>query len=127
MGEHMNKESQILNAQITSVTLGYGDCGVFSFSLSLYTSDGKHCTFGKYPLDEYDMKTGKRICSAHSMRIIAEIIETVGVKKWEDCKDKYIRVVSNGNSSEIKIIGNIIKDQWFDLDEHYCGPWLRLK
>lgn len=123
----MNKESQILNAQITSVTLGYGDCGGLTFGLSLYTSDGKYCTFGRYPLDEYDIKTGKRICSAHSMRIIIEIIETVGVKKWEDCKGKYIRVVSNGNSSEIKIIGNIIKDQWFDLDEHYYGPWLRLK
>ena len=115
----MNKESQILNAQITSVTLGYGDCGVFSFGLSLYTSDGKHCTFGRYPLDEYDMKTGKRICSAHSMRIIAEIIETVGVKKWEDCKGKYIRVVSNGLGRSITKIGNIMKDEWLDIPEFF--------
>ena len=44
---------------------------------------------------------------------------TVGVEKWEDLKDKYVRVVDDGWGSSIKKIGNIIDDKWFDIDKFF--------
>ena len=46
--------SEILNAQITNVSLGYEDHGILTFGLSLNIADGTSCTFGGYALDEYD-------------------------------------------------------------------------
>ena len=42
------------------------------------------------------------------------IMDTVGVEKWEDLKDKFIRVATKNWGDTIKISGNIIKDKWFD-------------
>ena len=47
------------------------------------------------------------------------IMDTVGVEKWEDLKDKYVRVVDDGWGSSIKKIGNIIDDKWFDIDKFF--------
>lgn len=51
------------------------------------------------------------------MDLIARIMKVVGVSKWEDCKGKYIRVVSNGLGRSITKIGNIMKDEWLDIPE----------
>lgn len=53
------------------------------------------------------------------MDLIARIMEVVGVGKWEDCKGKYIRVVSNGLGRSITKIGNIMKDEWLDIPEFF--------
>ena len=47
------------------------------------------------------------------------IMDIVGVDKWEDLKDKYIRVESNGWGGTIKKIGHITDDKWFDIDEFF--------
>ena len=44
---------------------------------------------------------------------------TVGVKSWEDLKDKYIRVVSRGLGESIEEIGNIMEDKWFNIEEFF--------
>ena len=111
--------SEILNAQITKVSLGYEDHGILTFGLSLNIADGTCCTFGGYALDEYDKKTKKRYCPAYSMELITRIMKAVGVSRWEDLKGKYIRVVSNGRSSIIKKIGNLMKNDWFDIDAFF--------
>ena len=46
-------------------------------------------------------------------------MKVVGVGKWEDCKGKYIRVVSNGLGRSITKIGNIMKDEWLDIPEFF--------
>ena len=103
--------SEILNAQITNVSLGYEDHGILTFGLSLNIADGTSCTFGGYALDEYDKETKKRYCPAYSMELITRIMKAVGVSRWEALKGKYIRVVSNGRSSIIKKIGNLMKNK----------------
>ena len=107
----MNNKSEILNAQITNITLGYEDHDILT--------DGTGCVFGGYALDEYDKKTKKRYCPAYSMELITRIMKVVGVSTWEDLKGKYIRVVSNGWGSTIKKIGNLMKNEWFDIDEFF--------
>lgn len=46
-------------------------------------------------------------------------MKVVGVSRWEDLKGKYIRVVSNGWGSTLKTIGNLMKDEWFNITEFF--------
>lgn len=111
--------SEILNARITSVSLGYEDHGILTFGLGLDISDGTTCVFGGYELDEYDKIQNKRVCCSHSMELLTEIMNTVGVERWEDLKDTYIRVVSNGWGSTIKEIVNLMKNKWFNIEKFF--------
>ncbi len=115
----MTNNSTILNAHITSVSLGYEDHGILTFGLGLDIADGTSCVFGGYALDEYDNETKKRYCPPYSMELITRIMKVVGVSKWEDCKGKYIRVVSNGWDKSITKIGNLMKDEWLDIPEFF--------
>ena len=49
------------------------------------------------------------------MEVISEILDVVGVDKWEDLPGKYIRFEDGGWGSTVTKIGNIIKDKWFDM------------
>ena len=42
------------------------------------------------------------------------IMNVVGVERFNDMKGKYVRVAIKGLGSPVKIIGNIIEDKWFD-------------
>ena len=121
----MTNTSEILNAQITNISLGYEDHGILTFGISLNIADGTNCVFGGYALDEYDKETEKRYCPAYSMELITRIMKVVGVSRWEDLKGKYIRVVSNGWGSSIKKIGNLMKNEWFDIDAFFKEYELR--
>lgn len=46
-----------------------------------------------------------------------KIMEVVGVRSWEDLKGKYVRYEDNGWGSRITKIGNIIKEDWIDIDD----------
>lgn len=113
----MNDNSQILNAQIINVSLGYDDHGILTFGLTLVISDDTGCVFGGYSLDAYNKEAKERYCEPYSMEPITQIMKTVGVSKWEELKYKYIRVVSTGRSNSIKKIGNLMKDKWLDIDK----------
>ena len=116
--ETIKREGTILNAKIEFVSFGYEDHGILTFGLGLKLSGGG-CVFGGYALDEYDKDRDRRVPTAKGFECLTEIINTVGVKNWEDLKDKYIRVVSNGYGSCISKIGNIMEDKWFDVEEFF--------
>lgn len=110
--------------------LGYEDHGIMTCMIDLDYGDSGHQGFGGYGLDEPKKdEKGKhigRFGSAYGMQFIKEILEVVGVEKWEDLVGKYIRVRFNDESADwgnkIEAIGNITKDKWFspkDLGEKY--------
>ena len=122
----MNSNTEIVNAQITDITLGYEEHGILTFGLTLDIANARECVFGMgYALDNYDEQTKKRYCHAHSMELIAQIIKVVGVSNWESLKGKYIRVVINDNGKSIKEIGNIMKDDWFNIDDFLHEVYLK--
>ncbi len=50
------------------------------------------------------------------MRLLSDLMQVVGVKKFCDIAGKYIRVAFKVcNSSPIHIVGNILTDDWIDL------------
>lgn len=94
--------------------LGYEDHGILTCYLHLdYGGSGQG--FGGYSLDEpIKDEEGKflgRVPTDATGKWVKEILNVVGVEKWEDLKGKYIRVEADFN--KIHRIGNLLEDKWF--------------
>lgn len=108
----------IENAKIVGTTLGIEDHGIMTFYLHIEFVKSA-CSFGGYSLDSYDKKVKRRIASAAGLQAIIEILKCVGVSKWEDLVGTYIRCEHQGWGGKILRIGNLIKDQWFSLEDFF--------
>lgn len=111
---------KIINAEITSVDLDMSDHGALTLRMALKGS-GWGAVYGGYVLahgyldaddDEFDG-------TAKGIESIARIMDVVGVSKFNDMKGKYVRVVDPGLGKPFHIIGNIIKNKWFNIDEFF--------
>jgi len=104
------------NAIIESTMLGIEDHGIMSFYLYLnYGGSGQGA--GGYCLDTPIKENGtflRRVGTAEGLSLIMEIMEVVGVQKWEDLPGKHIRV--KANQGKVYVIGNILKDKWLDFE-----------
>lgn len=87
-------------ADLPIVLDGYGWCVVYGGYVL-----GKGGT--SYKIDEIEG-------SAQGMAAILTIMHIVGVNRLNDMKNKYVRVATKGWHESVKIIGNIVKDEWFD-------------
>ncbi len=105
----------IKNARIKSTMLGREDHGIMTFMLYIEFDKCTTCGVGGFALDEYDSMAKTRLFKPESMKLLSEILDVVGVERWEDLPGKYIRFEDNGWGSTIEKIGNIIEDKWFDL------------
>lgn len=110
---------EIENAKIAKVSISMNDRGCLTFWLVLegrawVTSFGGYCVGKGYlGADEFSAENGGGLVA------MMRIMDTVGVEKWEDLVGKYCRVKVERWGSTIKVIGNIMKDQWFDIDEFF--------
>lgn len=109
---------KILNAKIESVSLCFAN-DILTFYLGLKIEGGAGCCFGGYALDEYDKEEGRRIPRSIGLECLEKIMKTVGVQSWENLMDKYIRVVCRGLGESIAEIGNIMEDEWFNIEEFF--------
>ena len=114
---------EIKNAKIDHVKLYIEDHDILTFSIGLDLGSGC-CALGGYALDqsfrvnENDNRWDyERKSSPAGLDCMRKIMEIVGVRSWEDLKGKYVRYEDNGWGSRITKIGNIIKDDWIDIDD----------
>lgn len=110
--------TEIENGKITATMLGTEDHGIMTFSIYIEFESGG-CAFGGYALDEYDKNVGKRVGTAAGLQAISEVLECVGVQKWEELTGSYIRCEHEGWGGKIVRIGNLIENKWFSLDEFF--------
>lgn len=118
-GENM----EIKNAKIDYVKLYIEDHNILTFSIGLDLGSGG-CALGGYALDQ-SLRINKndnkwnyeRKSSPAGLDCMRKIMEVLGVRSWEDLKGKYVRYEDNGWGSRITKIGNIIKDDWIDIDD----------
>jgi hypothetical protein len=105
------------NAIISSVSLGYEDHGILTCWLCLKQKGSGQC-FGGWCLDtapkkdEHGHYYGDRQPSVYCGFWVKRILETVGVRNWEDLVGKHVIVVGE-EFGEITGIGHITDDKWF--------------
>lgn len=112
---------RIENALITNVDLSMADHGCLTLAMTLEGGGwgvvyGGYCLGKGYLGADDDFFDG----SAAGMEYLMRIMDTVGVERFQDLKGKYVRVALKGWGSSVKIIGNIIKDQWFDAETFFA-------
>lgn len=124
--EQANKENNIMeikNAKITDVKLFIEDHDILTFDIFLDLG-GACYALGGYALDQAfrinesdDSWKYERKSSPAGLDCMRRIMEVVGVKSWDELKGKYIRYEDNGWGSRVTKIGNIMKDEWIDVDD----------
>lgn len=107
---------EIVNARITDTFLGIEASGIFTFAIGV-EFEGGACYIGNYCLSY--TKDGKLYYKAKNSEAICRILKVVGVDSWEHLKGQYIRVEVNGWGTGIHTIGNLMKDEWFNLKEFF--------
>lgn len=108
----------IQNAKITSADLSMEDHGCITFSMGL-DGGGWGCVYGGYCLGHGYLGASHFDGSAKGMEYIMRIMDTVGVSKLSQLPGQYVRVATKGWGDVVKIIGNIVKDQWFDPEKFF--------
>lgn len=109
---------KIQNALITNVDISMADHGCFTLSMTL-EGHGWGVVYGGYCLGKGFLGANEFEGSAAGMEYLMRIMDTVGVEKFQDLKGKYVRVATKGPGDCVKIIGNILKDQWFDAETFF--------
>lgn len=110
---------RIENALITNVDLSMADHGCLTLAMTLEGGGwgvvyGGYCLGKGYLGADDDFFDG----SASGMEYLMRIMDTVGVEKFQDLKGKYVRVATKCCDT-VKIIGNTIKDKWFDAETFF--------
>lgn len=110
---------EIQNAKITDVSISMAEHGVLTFWLGL-EGGGWGCNYGGRCIgkghrgaDEFTADNGDGLVA------MMEIMNVVGVDRWEDLKGKYVRCEIKGWGDGIDKIGNILNNQWFDIREFF--------
>lgn len=118
--ELLKEGYKIENAIIEKVDLSMADYGCLTLQMVLKGSYWG-CVYGGYVLGHGYLGAADDFFdgSGIGMESIIRIMDTVGVKKFQDLKDKHIRVCSKNHGDSIKIVGNIINDKWFDYESFY--------
>lgn len=109
---------EIINMRITSVDLFMGDHGCMTLAMTMEGS-GYGTVYGGYSLGHGYLGAKEFDGSEKSMPYIMNIMNVVGVERFNDMKGKYVRVAIKGLGSPVKIIGNIIEDKWFDPESFF--------
>lgn len=103
----------IENAEITNVSLHMRHPGYFTLDIALNGS-GWGTVYGGYCLGKGYLGADEFKGSDKGVEAIMLIMNTVGVDDLFDLKGKYVRVATKGWDDTVSIVGNIIKDLWFD-------------
>jgi len=103
------------NATITSTMLGKEDHGIFTFVLHLdYGGSGQGA--GTYALS-YGGYDEKEKFVPYMGELLWRIMDTVGVRTWEDLRGEHIRV--KADHCKVHAIGNFLRDKWLDFEEFF--------
>lgn len=111
---------EIDNALITRADLSMADHGCLVLELTLEGS-GWGVVFGGEVIGKgyLDAKDDYWKGYESGIEYIMRIMDIVGAERFNDLKGKYIRAAHKGWGSSIKIIGNILREKWFDAESFF--------
>lgn len=103
----------LVNAKIVSVDLSMEDHACMTLRMDL-EGDGWGVVYGGYSLGRGYVGATTFESGEQSMEYIMRIMDVVGSDTFKGMEGMYVRVAEKGFSDPVKIIGNIVKDKWFD-------------
>lgn len=109
--------NEFKNAQITDISISMEDHDMLIYRI-IIRGDGWGCAVGDRSLGTADEYSNYWSADGVSVVAIMKILSVIGVKKWEDLKNRYCRVYFD-DTGTIASIGNIILDKWFDFNDFY--------
>ena len=109
---------EIENVQISRVDLSMADYCVLTLEMPI-TGNGWGCVYGGRVIGQGYLGANEFKGSPMGIEYIMRIMDIVGVEKFNEMSGKYIRVARTGWGDPIRIIGNLIKDRWFDADRFF--------
>lgn len=110
---------KIENALITNADLSMANYGCLTLSITL-DGGGWGVVYGGYCLGHGYLGADVFDGSAAGLESIMRIMDVVGVERFQDLKGKYVRVATKKWGDSVKIIGNILKDKWFDIETFFA-------
>ena len=113
-------KDEIENAKITHVSITMADHGCLTFYLTL-EGDGWGVNYGGVSIGTGYVGAKDFKGDGKGLEAMMRIMDIVGVTNWEDLEGKYCRIVNPDWGGVVKVIGNILKDKWFDIDKFYNG------
>ena len=116
--ELINDGYRLRNAEITNVSLNMKDYGALTLDLSL-SGSGWGVVYGGYALGRGYLGAKNFVGYASGLEAIMRIMDVVGVDDLTEMKGKHVRVALKGISDSVKIIGNFIRDEWFDYGSFF--------
>jgi len=106
------------NGIIESTMFGIEDHGILTFSL-LISGDGCVQGFGGISLERGKPRKGW----GRGFELIRDILETLGVRKWEELLGTHCRI--KHSFTKIHSIGHIIENRWVNIYD-YTDDTLRV-
>ena len=107
------------NAVIKNADFSMADHGILDMNLCV-EGDGWGCVLGGYVIGKGYLGAKEFEGYAKGTELIMRIMDVVGVDHFSQLKGKHIRVATKGCGSAVKIIGNIIKENWFDYESFFA-------
>lgn len=111
---------KIQNARITHIDLSTENYCCADLRITL-DGGGWGVTYGGYKLAHAGtyIKREEIEGNKRGFEAILYIMWVLDTDSLYDLKDKYVRVATKGWGSTVKIIGHILKDQWFDYGSFF--------
>ena len=113
-----NNGYTIENAVIKSVDLSMAARGYLVLTMEL-EGDGWGCVYGGDGLGKGFVGASKFEGSKNGIEYLMRIMNIVECDTFNQLEGKYVRVAAKGWGGSIKIIGNPIKDKWFDAKSFF--------
>ena len=113
---------QILNGKITEADLSMAEQGVCIMLLSL-AGEGWEVDYGGHVLGKGFVGATEFSSEPKGIEQIMRVMDTVGVAHFKDLKGSYVRIaVHPKDKGRLNVIGNIITDKWFDIEDFFAEP-----
>ena len=116
--ELINDGYRLRNAEIANVSLNMKDHGALTLDLSL-SGNGWGVVYGGYCLGRGYLGAKNFVGYASGLEAIMRIMDVVGVDDLTEMKGEHVRVALKGIGDSVKIIGNFIRDEWFDYGSFF--------
>ena len=116
--ELQHKGYQFQNAEVSSIDTIIADDGTLRTYLVL-SGNGWRINYGGYAVGITNPSMTEFQAAAKGTELILRLLTLIGARSTSELIGKYVRVAVVPEIGEVKIIGNIVEDKWFDIDDFF--------